>query len=63
MMAVFIGLCSLASVALFFPKPGDALLAVVLFSIGMIAVGMAVVPILFAVGLGLLLWKTRACSS
>ena len=42
-MASFIILCSLASCALYFPEPGQAMLALILFSIGTIAVEMAIV--------------------
>ena len=42
-MASFIVLCSIASCALYFPEPGQALWALALFSIGTIAVEMAIV--------------------
>ena len=43
MMGTCVGLCSIASFALFFPMPGQAILAAIIFSIGTIAIELAIV--------------------
>ena len=43
MMGTCVGLCSIASVALFFPVPGQVMLAAIIFSIGTIAIELAIV--------------------
>ncbi len=43
MMGVFISLCAAASFALFFPGPGDVILAAIVFGIGTVSVELAIV--------------------
>ena len=43
MMGSCVALCSIASFALFFPMPGQAILAAIIFGIGTIAIELAIV--------------------